>query len=71
MDTLDLFGKLVCYDGEIGKVVYRSGPPQASRDHFAALRSRSVTIRIEGALVPRFMVLADTDLERMELVEAD
>ena len=48
MNTLDLLGRQVRYNGETGVVVSHSEPGSSRRDHLAAQRGRSVTIRIEG-----------------------
>jgi hypothetical protein len=68
MNTLDLLGKRVRYDGETGVVVGRNDPTLAGRDAMAATRGRSVTIRIEGAMAPHFVEVTEADLERIELL---
>jgi hypothetical protein len=68
VNTLDLLGKRVRYDGESGLVIARSEPAPASRDRLAAQRGRSVTIRIEGTLAPHFVEVTDSDLERIEVL---
>jgi hypothetical protein len=69
MNTLDLLGKRVRYNGETGVVVNHSGPGFARRDYLAAQRGRSVTIRIEGKLAAHFVEVSETDLERIELLD--
>ena len=69
MDTLDLLGKHVRYDGETGIVVSRSEPDWARRDGLAGQRGRSVTIRIEGQLAPHFVEVTEADLERIEVLD--
>jgi hypothetical protein len=68
MNTLDLLGKRVRYDGETGVVVGRNEPTLSGRDAMAAARGRSVTIRVEGTLAPHFIEVSGVDLERIELL---
>ena len=68
MDTLDLLGKHVRYNREVGIVVSRSEPGWAGRDGLAAQRGRSVTIRIEGQLAPHFVEVTEADLARIEVL---
>jgi hypothetical protein len=68
MNTLDLLSRRVRYEGEMGLVVSRNEPTATSRDGLAAERGRSVTIRIEGAVAPRFIEVTEADLERIELL---
>ena len=69
MNTLDLLGRQVRYNGETGVVVSRSEPGWAGRDRLAAERGRSVTIRIEGPLAPHFVEVTETDLESIEVLD--
>jgi hypothetical protein len=69
MNTLDLLGKRVRYNGEAGVVVGHCGPGFGRRDYLAAQRGRSVTIRIEGKLAAHFVEVGETDLERIELLD--
>jgi hypothetical protein len=69
MNTLDLLGRKVRYNGETGVVVSHSEPGSSRRDHLAAQRGRSVTIRIEGALAPHFVEVTETDLESIEVLD--
>jgi hypothetical protein len=69
MNTLDLLGRQVRYNGETGLVVSHSGPGFARRDGLAAARGRLVTIRIEGKLAAHFVEVSETDLERIELLD--
>ena len=66
MNTLDLLGRPVRYHGETGIVVGHSGPGSSPRDHLAAQRGRSVTIRIEGQLAPHFVEVTESDLANIE-----
>lgn len=68
VNTLDLLGKDVCYEGEVGVVVARSEPAFAGRDRLAWRRGRSVTIRIEGILAPHFVEVAESDLHDIEVL---
>jgi hypothetical protein len=68
MNTLDLLGKRVRYEGEAGVVVSRTEPSLANRDGLAAQRGRSVTIRVEGAVAPHFIEVTGVDLERIEVL---
>ncbi len=68
MDTLDLLGKHVRYNGEVGIVVSRSEPNREGRDGLAAQRGRSVTIRIEGQLAPHFVEVTEADLASIEVL---
>ncbi len=69
MNTLDLLGRKVRYNGETGTVVSHSGPGSLGRDRLAAQRGRSVTIRIEGQLAPHFVEVTETDLENIEILD--
>jgi hypothetical protein len=68
MNTLDLLGRQVRYNGETGVVVSHSEPGWAGRDRLAAQRGRSVTIRIEGQLAPHFVEVTESDLENIEII---
>lgn len=69
VNTLDLLGRHVRYDGEVGVVVSHSEPTLASKDRLASQRGRSVTIRVEGRVGPHFVEVAERDLERIEVLE--
>ncbi len=69
MNTLDLLGRKVRYNGETGTVVSHSGPGSLGRDRRGAQRGRSVTIRIEGQLAPHFVEVTETDLENIEILD--
>lgn len=68
VNTLDLLGKDVCYEGEVGVVVARSEPASSGRDGLAWRRGRSVTIRIEGTLAPHFVEVGESDLADIEVL---
>ena len=68
MDTLDLLGKHVRYNGETAVVVSHSEPGSSRRDGLAAQRSKSVTIPIEGQLAPHFVEVTEADLARIEVL---
>ena len=69
MNTLDLIGKRVRFEGEVGTVVSRTEPSLAGRDCLSFWRGRSVTIRVEGALAPHFVEVAEADIVRIEMLE--
>ena len=69
MNTLDLLGRKVRYNGETGTVVSHFRPGSLGRDRLAAQRGRSVTIRIEGQLAPHFVEVTETDLENIEILD--
>jgi hypothetical protein len=69
MNTLDLLGRRVRYNGETGVVVGHSEPDSSHRDRLAALRGRSVTIRIEGQLAPHFVEVTESDLNNIEIID--
>jgi hypothetical protein len=64
MNTLDLLGRRVRCDGGVGVVVARSAPNGTSRSDEVYARGRSVTIRIEGELADRFLIVEEADPER-------
>jgi hypothetical protein len=68
-NTLDLLGKRVRYNGEVGLVVGRLDPLAANRDRLASFRGASVTIRVEGRLAPHFVEVAASDLASIEVLE--
>jgi hypothetical protein len=68
MNTLDLLGEHVRYNGETGVVVGRCEPNRSGGDKLAAQRGRSVTIRIEGPLAPHFVEVLEGDLAGIELL---
>jgi hypothetical protein len=69
MNTLDLLGNRVRYNGETGIVVSHSEPASSRRDGLAAQRGRSVTIRIEGKLAPHFVEVTESDLENIQVLD--
>jgi MinD superfamily P-loop ATPase len=69
MNTLDLLGKHVRCNGEMGIVVNRSEPGSSRRDRLAAERGRSVTIRIDGQLAPHFVEVTESDPESIEVLD--
>jgi hypothetical protein len=69
MNTLDLLGRRVRYNGETGVVVSHCEPGSSRHDGLAAQRGRSVTIRIEGKLAAHFVEVSETDLERIEVLD--
>ena len=69
MNTLDLLGRQVRYNGEMGVGVSHSGPGEVRRDRLAAQRGRSVTIRVDGQLAPHFVEVTEADLENIEVLD--
>jgi hypothetical protein len=69
MNTLDLLGRRVRYNGETGVVVSRCEPGSARHDGLAAQRGRSVTIRIEGKLAAHFVEVSETDFDNIEVLD--
>ncbi len=69
MNSLNLLGKRVRYNGETGVVVSRSEPEWVGRDRLAAQGGSCVTIRIEGQHWPHFVEVRDADLASIEVVD--
>ena len=69
VNSLDLLGKRVRYQGKVGLVVGRLDPTKACKDRLAPFRSESVTIRVEGDLGPTLVEVDAADLGGIEVLE--